>query len=382
VAQPGHRFYPDPLFNKSVVMFKIIFRLQVLSALTWVMLMVSPNIQAHESIGSVSNSLLTVKGNSVDYFLNIPAVLKKTMFSTSELDWYREYFTTTIKLRNGDTHCKLNSMSPFMTQDSGNEIVHLNYLCDQPVTSLNINSEAFLDLDDKHVQVLKLVSSHDLHQVLNEGMISNKQREMQIENVEQAGSLLLNRVWRFIKLGVQHIITGYDHILFVISIILITAGMRDTLKVITSFTIAHSITLALAFFGLLSIPASIVEPLIALTIVYVAYENLVQKRFKRRWLLTFVFGLVHGLGFVGVLQEITMSRDELVSSLVAFNLGIEFGQILIVIPLLWILKLVREKNWQPQVIRYASLSTGMAGMIWFIDRVPFASLFEMVAGGV
>jgi len=363
-------------------MFKNIFRLQVLSALTWALLMVSPNTQAHESIGSVSNTLLTVNGNSVDYFLNVPAVLKKTMFSTSELDWYREYFTTTIKLRNADTHCKLKTMSPFMTQDSGNEIVHLNYQCDQPVTSLNINSEAFLDLDDKHVQMLKLVSHNDLRQVLNEGMISNQQRELQIDNVQQASSLLLNRVWRFIKLGVQHIITGYDHILFVISIILITAGMRDTLKVITSFTIAHSITLALAFFGLLSIPASIVEPLIALTIVYVAYENLVRKRFKRRWLLTFVFGLVHGLGFVGVLQEITMSRNELVSSLVAFNLGIEFGQILIVIPLLWILKLVREQNWQPQLIRYASLATGLAGMVWFIDRVPFASMLEMVTGSV
>jgi len=382
VARLGRRFSLTPLLSKSLVMFKKNFRLQVLSALTWALLMVSPNTQAHESIGSVSNTLLTVNGNSVDYFLNIPAVLKKTMFSTSELDWYREYFATTIKLRNGDTHCKLNTMSPFMTQDSGNEIVHLNYQCDQPVTSLNINSEAFLDLDDKHVQMLKLVSHNDLRQVLNEGMISNKQRQMQIDNVQQASSLLLNRVWRFIKLGVQHIITGYDHILFVISIILITVGLRDTLKVITSFTIAHSITLALAFFGLLSIPASIVEPLIALTIVYVAYENLLRKRFKRRWLLTFVFGLVHGLGFVGVLQEITMSRDELISSLVAFNLGIELGQILIVIPLLWILKLVREKNWQPQVIRYASLATGLAGMIWFIDRVPFASLLEMATGSV
>lgn len=362
------------------LMMNCCVRWPLLIAGLFALLLVTPSLYAHESIGSISNTLVTVDGNRVDYYLNVPVALKSLMFSTSEHDWYRDYFADTIKLRSGETDCRLYAMSPFATQKSGNEIVHLNYRCEQPVQSLSISSEAFLDLDDKHVQMLKLVKAGDLRTVLNEGMFNSKQREMRIANVHGVSSLLLNRIWRFLKIGVEHIITGYDHILFVISVILITTGLRDALKVVTAFTVAHSITLALAFFGLVSLPASIVEPLIALTIVYVAFENIVLRRYSKRWLLVFLFGLVHGLGFVGVLKDITMSRDELVSALLAFNLGIEFGQILIVVPLLLMLRSIREHNWQPQVIRYASLSMGIMGLVWFIDRVPFGSLFDMVRG--
>ncbi|MBY0111580.1 MAG: HupE/UreJ family protein [Phycisphaerales bacterium] len=137
---------------------------------------------------------------------------------------------------------------------------------------------------------------------------------------------------RYIHLGFTHIIPeGFDHILFVLGLCLLATNTRQLLAQITAFTLAHSITLALSITGAFSLPSSIVEPLIAASIAYVAIENLfVTKLHRARVAVVFAFGLFHGLGFAGVLQEVGIPREQLWTALLGFNLGVELGQLSVV----------------------------------------------------
>ena len=343
----------------------------------WLTFGAAGTAMAHESIGSVSNTLAMASGSNVDYFINVPKVLVGRMFALTERAWYQEYFVSTIQVESGARACPLTAMSPLTALPTGNVIVHLTYQCEQEVHDLSIQSEAFLDFDDKHVQVVKLVDPADPRSVLDEGMLDRDQRSLAMRDGQTTFQMIDKRTQTFVVRGVEHILTGYDHVLFVIAIILMAAGVRDTIKIVTAFTVAHSITLVAAFFSLVSLPSSLVEPLIALTIIYVAFENLFRRKFQHRWLLTFVFGLVHGLGFVTVLGEITGTRTELVSSLVAFNIGIELGQLLIVIPAVLALRAMRGFKWRPMVLKVSSIGTAVAGLLWLVERVPFAALAAM-----
>lgn len=367
--------YVWPVIGKSVQGLRAIS----CRAVVFIVCLLTPLLAvAHESIGSVSNAIVLVHEATIDYYLSVPPTLKSMMFNLSATAWYRDYFADTLKIRSGDAACPLIGMSPFAHQASGNNIVQLTFRCPGPVKDLTISSEVFLDIDDKHVQIVKLMEKSNLQHIVREGMFSASHRNLHIADVHSGGSLVLHRIARFFQLGVEHILTGYDHILFLIAVILVSVKLLDTLKMITSFTIAHSITLGLAFSGVISLPSSVVEPLIALTIVYVAFENLVARHFNRRWLLTFTFGLVHGLGFVAVLKEITISRDELLTALVSFNAGIEAGQLLIVIPLGLSFYALRHRPWRPVFIRWSSVGTGLVGLFWFVERVPFTPLLGAI----
>jgi hydrogenase/urease accessory protein HupE len=179
---------------------------------------------------------------------------------------------------------------------------------------------------------------------------------------------LSHRLWRFFKLGVEHIFLGYDHICFLIALIVVSK-FREVVKIVTSFTIAHSITLILATLDVVQLPGRLVESSIAATIVYVAIENLWVKDTRHRWWLTFFFGLVHGFGFAGVLRELGLPRTGLVRCLLMFNLGVEVGQLAIALALLPIaLVLARWKHGRKAVIAI-SLLLAAFGLAWFIDRV-------------
>lgn len=176
----------------------------------------------------------------------------------------------------------------------------------------------------------------------------------------------------FLKLGLEHILTGYDHLLFVLSLLMLGGGLAYLLKVVTAFTAAHSITLSLAALGLVSLPPRLVESGIALTIAYVAAENLFRKDLsaltRTRWALTFAFGLVHGLGFAGVLEEIGLPRQNLALSLLGFNLGVELGQLAVVLPAFLLLQALRRWRWEAGLRRAVSAGAVAAGLAWFVQR--------------
>jgi hydrogenase/urease accessory protein HupE len=137
-------------------------------------------------------------------------------------------------------------------------------------------------------------------------------------------------IGRYIEAGIAHIFLGYDHIAFLAAVVLWARRLWPVIKVVTAFTIAHSITLSLAALDIVRIPSSIIEPAIAASIVYVAAENFLSRDIDKRWRDTFGFGLIHGFGFASALQEFGLPRSALIPALASFNLGVEIGQIAIV----------------------------------------------------
>lgn len=184
-------------------------------------------------------------------------------------------------------------------------------------------------------------------------------------------------VWQpirsFLWLGIAHILTGYDHILFLIGLLMLGGRLPYLIKIVTAFTVAHSATLSLAVLDVVSLPARWVESAIALTIVYVAMENLWRKSLKGRWQLTFGFGLIHGLGFANILRELDISRSHLALSLASFNLGVEIGQIAVVTLTFLALQAIRNASWALYFRRWISVGIGAIGLFWFVQRVAIAA---------
>jgi hydrogenase/urease accessory protein HupE len=180
----------------------------------------------------------------------------------------------------------------------------------------------------------------------------------------------------FLLWGMHHILIGYDHIAFLLALLLGAQKIGEMIRVVTSFTVAHSITLLLAATDVVRLPSRVTESLIAASIVYVAVENYFIRDAKHRWVLTFAFGLVHGLGFSSVLRERLQDLDSIALPVVSFNLGVELGQIsilLVVFPLLaWIRKapdLTLAERRQRLLVRLGSAPIMLLGLAWLVDRV-------------
>ncbi|MCM2358188.1 MAG: HupE/UreJ family protein [Geobacteraceae bacterium] len=195
---------------------------------------------------------------------------------------------------------------------------------------------------------------------------------------DRANGLVLNNpakksswagMGEFIVLGIKHILIGYDHIAFLLALIVIGLSVREVLKIITAFTIAHSITLLLAALQIVSLNSRLVEIVIALSICYVALENLFRKKVNYRWLVTFGFGLIHGFGFASVLQDFIVGQSDLVLSVLSFNVGVELGQLLIFLVLLPILHLLKNRLEFRKITVGASAAIFVLGLAWLVERV-------------
>jgi hypothetical protein len=186
--------------------------------------------------------------------------------------------------------------------------------------------------------------------------------------------------------GVWHIWIGFDHILFLLSLLLpvvlvrVSGGwrgverlgesVREVLWVVTSFTVAHSITLSLAALGFVSLPSWLVESAIALSVVVAAFNNIVPVFNRRRWLVAFGFGLIHGFGFASVLAELGLPQETLVLSLVGFNLGVELGQLAIVVALLPVIFWLRNTAFYRRgILVGGSLLIMLLALVWLAERL-------------
>ena len=174
----------------------------------------------------------------------------------------------------------------------------------------------------------------------------------------------------YFYLGVEHLLGGVDHVVFVLGLIFLISGFIPLLKTVTAFTLAHSITLAISVLGVFKLPSASTEALIALTIIYLAFElTKTESQIKRPWLMAFGFGLLHGFGFAGALSEIGIANDQLFLSLLFFNIGIEIGQLMI-IPLvgliIYVLNFINLKNPFRTLITYG---IGGMGVFWFVTRI-------------
>ena len=183
--------------------------------------------------------------------------------------------------------------------------------------------------------------------------------------------------WGFLQLGVEHIWTGYDHLLFLFALLVVCRSFRSIVAIITCFTLAHSITLALATLEVVNLPSRFVEAAIAASIVFVGLENVVRRgeEPKGRWALTFAFGLIHGFGFASVLKDLGVGQggQGLAMPLFTFNAGVEIGQVVVaacVLPIVW--RLRKNETFLRRGVPALSAVIAGAGLYWFLERTVFS----------
>jgi len=255
------------------------------------------------------------------------------------------------------------------TADSSNAINFQIVFPDAAGERLQLRSILISKLAFGHKQFLTLRGEND--EAAGARLLDAKSNVYDLDLAAFAASHERPQTFRgFLLLGIEHILLGFDHLAFLLALLIAGGTLREAAKIITSFTVAHSITLALATLGVVNLPPGIVEPLIAVSIIYVGLENIFRREIKRRWLLTFALGLIHGFGFATVLRELGIGADGgAVFPLLSFNLGVEVGQIAIAA---LALPLIRKLRQQPAfVIRYVpacSILIALAGGYWLIER--------------
>lgn len=210
------------------------------------------------------------------------------------------------------------------------------------------------------------------NKLLGETMLDASHDNYAIALTQEAPPINLRHSFQeFLTLGIVHIATGYDHMLFLLGLLIVGGSFKSALKIITAFTIAHSITLALATLNLVNIPPKIIEPLIAVSIIYVGVENILRRNMDKRWMLAFGFGLVHGCGFASALRDLGIGSDgtSIVIPLVSFNLGVEIAQMALatlVLPIIW--KLRERPQFVQRLVPAGSCLIALAGTWWLLQR--------------
>ncbi len=256
--------------------------------------------------------------------------------------------TALIDLENEDTH----------------SIASLRYSWPEPVTDIKMHYGLFLPNVPTASMLATIIQGEQTSTVTftpeNRDVTLNTKKRSWVQQVKAFGLL-----------GIKHILTGYDHLLFLVALLMLSGGIGYLIKIVSAFTVAHSITLSLAVLGIVNLPAQIVESIIALSIAFIAVENLwrKEKALRLRWLIVFGFGLLHGLGFAGILQEMPIPRSELALSLISFNLGVEIGQIAIVTVTFLLLQLIKKQPWEVYMRYWISIGVAAMGIFWFFERI-------------
>ena len=252
--------------------------------------------------------------------------------------------------------CQSNSLETFQESKYLSEKISLQ--CSESIKGKDIFIKGLSILNDALVTIKFLDGER------YEGLVSVKDSKLTIPQEVQVFPT------GYFMLGVEHLVGGPDHLLFVFGLLFIVFGWQNLIKTITAFTLAHSVTLGLSVLEIVSLPSATIEALIALTIIYLALEIKDERDNKNTpWLMAFGFGLLHGFGFAGALSEIGIANEQLLLSLLFFNIGIEIGQ-LIMIPLFLIsIWLLQKIKFNFSVTKLSSYAIGGMGSFWLIERV-------------
>ena len=332
-----------------------------------------PQVDAHTT--STGLATLTVSGSTVSYRLTVlpgelPAEPARLLTSAADgdpaaVERVASELRRRITVRSGEVSCR-----PGRAQIQGSRLgdgrvtLELTLECPAPPARLKIRDEWF-ELFGEHYRTIARI---EVPGAAREAVFLPDAPETTIEIGREPaqGSA-------FFRLGIEHILTGYDHLLFLLALLLRGGRLLSLLKIITAFTVAHSITLALAVLGVVTIPGRVIEPAIAASIVWVALENLLRRdALSQRWLASFVFGLVHGFGFASAIEPLALPPARLALALLGFNLGVEAGQAFVVMLLLPLLLWMRGRSWEPRVVRAASIGVAAIGLAWLVQRVFFS----------
>ena len=239
---------------------------------------------------------------------------------------------------------------------------------------LTLRAPKLQDLPAGHRQFV--IISDERGSVITKKLLSTRDPTLEVKVLAE-GDSLAPTFWGFIKLGVEHIWTGYDHLLFLFALLVVCRSFRSIVGIVSCFTVAHSLTLALATLNLVTLPSRLVEAAIAASIVYVGVENLLRRGAepRGRWALTFAFGLIHGFGFASVLRDLGVGAGAqgIAMPLFTFNLGVEIGQVAIaavVLPLVWQLR--KRESFVRRGVPALSALVAAAGLYWLLERTVLA----------
>jgi len=302
------------------------------------------------------------------------------------------YALARLALRADSRQCTLRATDHLVDDHSDGAYAVLRLVADCPLASsapqvLDIDYTLFFDFDAQHEGLLRLASEA--------GTITgvfNAERRTQRFELKAANAT--EQFLSFARQGVWHIWIGFDHILFLLSLLLpavmfyqrgrwqsvqrFRPAFWDVVRVVTSFTLAHSITLSLAALGVVSLSSRLVESAIALSVVLAALNNVRPVVEERRWMMAFLFGLIHGFGFAGVLAELGLPKGSLLLALVGFNLGVEAGQLAIVAAFLPLAFLLRETPlYRRGIMTGGSLLIAALAGVWMVERVFDLRILEL-----
>jgi hydrogenase/urease accessory protein HupE len=281
------------------------------------------------------------------------------------------YIQERTQVTAGDAACPLAGPMTIAADSDTGVNVEMRFTCPPGNAAIVYRSTAMVDFDPAARQAVMLWDAGDYTQV---ALLDRDTTTTMLQSRTWLG-VPIDVVGEYVMLGIEHIFLGYDHIAFLIAVLLWARRLMTLVKVVTAFTIAHSITLSLAALDIVQIPSSIVEPAIAATIVLVAVENFISRNVENRWMWTGPLGLIHGFGFASALAERGLPHSALVYSLAAFNIGVEIGQIAIVslvLPLMWLADRAMAKGAtpvrQPALVYSFSVLVAALGLWWFAER--------------
>jgi len=379
-----------------------LWRQWVARALTmaWLMLMAGAAL-AHKS----SDSYLTVQVQGDQVGVQWDIALRDIQFAIGldangddQITWgelqqkereLQAWAVSRLSLQRGGS-CTLGQASLQVDEhtDGGYAVLAWRGRCPQQHGALSLQYSLLFDLDTQHRGLLKL----DLDGATHSAVLGPQSGVMQFAEATTVGAQFLQYLWQ----GVWHIWIGFDHILFLLALLLpavllprrrgghgdgvhgvsrFKEASLSVLAVVTAFTLAHSITLSLAALEIISLPSRLVESAIAASVVFAAANNLVPM-VQGRWLMAFFFGLIHGFGFASVLTELGLPTGALAVSLVGFNLGVELGQLAIVVvflPLAFVLR--HTPFYQRGVLLGGSWAALLVALAWFVERAFNLSIF-------
>lgn len=347
------------------------------------LLFLGPDAHAHQA--GLSRGEYTLAGREIDLhivFANSEVSAAVPMLdkdhdghlSTDEVEASRadifSLFIAPLSIRADGEVCT-SKLEDARIESADGLLVVAKYTCPKVPKHLRIEA-GFLDrFDFTHRHIAEIVSGSRVEERV--AVPANRVIDVDVQATEGAPPPESSVFVPLFKMGIFHILTGYDHLMFLFGLVLVGGRKRALVALVTAFTVAHSISLALAVLHVFEPPAYIIEPAIALSIAYVGVENFFVKNAEHRWKITFPFGLIHGFGFAAALQEIALPHAQVPVALFAFNIGVETGQLAVLAVLLPLLHFARKSAWfRDKGVKGLSLVVASAGMIWFVTRVARA----------
>ncbi len=298
----------------------------------------------------------------------------------------RAYAASRLEIDAGDGACPLRETGSLAVADHSDgtyAVLRFEATCARPAASMTVRYGLFFDVDAQHRGILRLDAAGDVRTYT----FSSGAREVHADVASGGGAQLA----RMIREGVVHIWRGYDHILFLVALLLpavlrrerrgwrpasaLRPALVDVLRIVTAFTVAHSITLSLAALGVVTLPSRLVESAIAASVVVAALNNVWPLLEGDRWTAAFLLGLMHGFGFSATLMDMGLPRSSLLVTLFGFNAGVEIGQVAIVcvfVPVAYALR--RTRFYRRGVLVGGSLAIAGLALVWFVERAVLGKM--------